>query len=446
MQARTCLQGISSKIATEMRYAKRAGGSKLKKSLTFGAFRCYNIGMATHYTELSRELQERIRADREQHVENPYRQRDEDVLRRRTDRDGATLWRPAYVRDIEKILHVPYYNRYADKTQVFSFYRNDDITRRALHVQLVSRISRNIGSLLGLNLDLLEAMALGHDIGHTPFGHAGERYLSALTEEYGGFFFRHNVQSVRVLDKLFARNVSLQTLDGILCHNGEFECGEYRPVGVENFEKFDGEVARCLTEADANDRMIPGTLEGCVVRISDIIAYLGKDRQDAERAKLEGGETFESGKAGGVNAEIINNYIVDIVENSYGRNEIRMTPEYFGELRRMKGENTARIYRNPKVNAVYEEKIRPMFGEIYRKLRRDLVEGREDSVIFRHHISYVEEGRSHYAAGEDYRAETPDRIVADFIASMTDDYFVDLYRYLFPKGKVQIAFKGYFED
>lgn len=81
---------------------------------------------------------------------------------------------PAFVRDVEKIMHSPYYNRYADKTQVFSFYKNDDISHRALHVQLVSRIARNIGRMLGLDLDLIEAVALGHDIGHTPFGHAGE--------------------------------------------------------------------------------------------------------------------------------------------------------------------------------------------------------------------------------------------------------------------------------
>lgn len=147
------------------------------------------------------------------------------------EQDKANLWRPAFVRDIEKILHLPYYNRYVDKTQVFSFYHNDDITRRALHVQLVSRIARNIGSVLGLNLDLIEAIALGHDIGHTPFGHAGERFLDELLKNETGRSFQHNVQSARVLDKLFARNISLQVLDGVLCHNGEFEMQEYRPNG-----------------------------------------------------------------------------------------------------------------------------------------------------------------------------------------------------------------------
>ena len=125
------------------------------------------------------------------------------AVRRNMSRDKASIMRPAFVRDIEKIMNCPYYNRYTDKTQVFSLYKNDDISRRALHVQLVSRIARNIGRLLGLNLDLIEAIALGHDIGHTPFGHAGEAMLSKQYNKRTGRFFNHNVHSVRVLDKIF---------------------------------------------------------------------------------------------------------------------------------------------------------------------------------------------------------------------------------------------------
>lgn len=145
------------------------------------------------------------------------------AIRRDPAHDKANLWRPAFVRDAEKILHCPYYNRYGDKTQVFSLYKNDDITRRALHVQLVSRIARNIGRMLGLDTDLIEAIALGHDIGHTPFGHAGEKFLDIICQEKLGVHFLHNVHSVRVLDEIFKYNISLQTLDGILCHNGENE-------------------------------------------------------------------------------------------------------------------------------------------------------------------------------------------------------------------------------
>lgn len=143
----------------------------------------------SNYNSLSKELQERIIEDRAKHWVNPYAFKDEDVIRRRMDHDKANLWRPAFVRDCEKIMHLPLYNRYADKTQVFSLYKNDDISRRSQHVQLVSRIARNIGGLLGLNLDLIEAISLGHDIGHTPFGHAGESKLSELYYGETGRYF-----------------------------------------------------------------------------------------------------------------------------------------------------------------------------------------------------------------------------------------------------------------
>ncbi|MBR6803937.1 MAG: HD domain-containing protein, partial [Paludibacteraceae bacterium] len=165
--------------------------------------------MALSYHKLEKEIENRIISDRREHKQNPYKASDDDAVRRNPDRDKSTLLRPAYARDIDKILHLPLYNRYNDKTQVFSLYNNDDITRRGLHVQLVSRIARNIGRLLDLNLDLIEAIALGHDIGHTPFGHAGERYLSELLQSETGLFFNHNVHSARVLDVLYKRNISL---------------------------------------------------------------------------------------------------------------------------------------------------------------------------------------------------------------------------------------------
>ena len=176
------------------------------------------------YLVLDEHIAEQIEADRAAKKTNPYRFDDANIVRRENNpNDKASLTRPAFGRDIEKIINVPAYNRYADKTQVFSFVQNDDITRRGLHVQLVSRIARNIGYVLGLNIDLIEAIALGHDLGHTPFGHAGEKYLDKLYHAHTGRYFNHNVHSVRVLDKLFRRNISLQTLDGVLCHNGEFE-------------------------------------------------------------------------------------------------------------------------------------------------------------------------------------------------------------------------------
>ena len=182
--------------------------------------------MARNYEKLSKELSERIKNDIDAGTRPNFAARGSCALRRNPDFDKESIWRPAYVRDVDKIMHSPYYNRYTDKTQVFSFFKHDDITRRALHVQLVSRIARSIGQVLNLNLDLIEAIALGHDIGHTPFGHAGERYLSEVYHAETGRYFNHNVHSVRVLDGIFPLNTTLDTLDGIITHNGEFEMHE----------------------------------------------------------------------------------------------------------------------------------------------------------------------------------------------------------------------------
>ena len=234
------------------------------------------------FQELSPELSRRMAEDRKRITCPPPGCDDSLALRRLSlDTDLPTVWRPSFIKDVDKIMHCPYYNRYTDKTQVFSLIKNDDITRRSLHVQLVSRIARTIGRALNLNLDLIEAIALGHDIGHTPFGHAGEAFLDQWSYQYSGRHFTHNVHSLRVLDGIFPLNLTLQTLTGIGGHNGEIEMSEYHPMPIDSFEEFDAMVEECYIHKAAANRLQPSTLEGCVVRICDIIAYLGKDRQDA---------------------------------------------------------------------------------------------------------------------------------------------------------------------
>ena len=147
------------------------------------------------YKNLTPELTKRIELDRTNGTKPQLGFNERDVLRRDMNHDKPNVLRTAFIRDIDKIMHCPYYNRYTDKTQVFSFYKNDDITRRALHVQLVSRIARTIGKALALNQELIEAIALGHDIGHTPFGHAGEEYLDGLLFAHSGRHFSHNIHS-----------------------------------------------------------------------------------------------------------------------------------------------------------------------------------------------------------------------------------------------------------
>lgn len=359
------------------------------------------------------------------------------VKRRVEDRDRANVWRPCYIRDIEKILHHPYYNRYTDKTQVFSFYKDDDITRRALHVQLVSRIARNIGRLLGLDLDLIEAIALGHDMGHTPFGHAGETLLSGIYHSRTGRFFNHNVHSVRVLDKIFNLNISLDTLDGILCHNGELELQEYRPAKLRDFSEFDKKVEGCYINRDNVKKLIPSTLEGCVVRVSDIIAYIGKDRQDAQRAGVN------IDYRGTDNSYMINNFVVNIVEKSFGEDCIKMDTEYFEALKKAKSDNYENIYLSQSVNEQYQKCLKPMFEMLYEKLISQF--GDKSSLLHKHHIDFVNTRRGYYQTQSNYMEEnTPDDIVTDYIASMTDDYFIDICAYLLPDAPT-VQYVNYFE-
>ena len=297
------------------------------------------------YEVLSKEMTERIQGDRVNHTFPSVAFPDDQVIRRRNlVKDKGSVWRPTFVHDIDKIMHCPYYNRYTDKTQVFSLYKNDDITRRSLHVQLVSRIARTIGTVLHLNLDLIEAIALGHDMGHPPFGHTGEAYLDELYHRHTGRHFLHNIHSVRVLDGIFPYNISLQTLNGIASHNGEIECEEYYPEPLESFEEFDRIIEECYLDRERATHLMPCTLEGSVVRISDIIAYLGKDRQDAMRAKVAEESMFINEGIGSINAEIINNLVVNVIENSYGKPYIKLDAKHFKALRKSRLDNYKMIY------------------------------------------------------------------------------------------------------
>lgn len=366
---------------------------------------------------------------------NPYATPNESAIRRNeADRDRDTALRPSFVRDAEKILHMPAYNRLNGKTQVFSFRENDDLTRRGLHVQLVARVARDIGYALGLNLDLIEAIALGHDIGHTPFGHAGERFLNDVFHARTGRWFFHNVQSARVLDVLYGRNVSIQTLDGVICHNGEFERQTLRTSGLRSVEEYDAMVADCWTRGDAAiAHLAPMTLEGCVVRVSDIIAYVGKDRQDAIRAGIATEDSFDDGLGGAYNAWALKAFVADVVEHSVGQSRIAMSEEAFCEMRRAKRENYRKIYGASEVNGEFGNDMAELFCALYEAVFDDLVMGREEAPVFRHHIRYVDAGLSHYGQRYDWQADL-DLTVVDYISSMTDDYFMAFSEHLFPES------------
>ena len=395
-----------------------------------------------HYEELSEGIAARIRRDREGGTPPAVGTPNSAARRRHPDpRDTADLLRGPYVRDVDAILHCPFYNRYADKTQVIALCKNDDITRRAQHVQLVSRTARTIGAALGLNLDLCEAIALGHDIGHTPFGHKGESYLDALYCASTGRHFSHNVHSVRVLDAIFPYNLTLETLSGIAGHDGEEEQNEYRPAPLSGFAEFDALIEGAYLDRSAVKRLHPSTPEGCAVRISDIIAYLGKDRQDAARMGIVGEDSFSPTAIGQYNAEFIRNMTVNIIENSYGEGVIRMDSAHFEAIRDAKRENYERIYHNAAVCRVFDETVRPMMEALYARLYDDLLKGREESPIFTHHIAYV--NAAHYKRRTPYEDTEPNQLVVDYIASMTDDYFVELYAHLFGSEKYVATYRSY---
>ncbi len=399
---------------------------------------------AIPYLQLDPAIEEAIISDRAANKKNPCAFHDKDVQRRADlPHDRATIARSAFQRDVEKIVNIPAYNRYADKTQVFSLMQNDDICRRGLHVQLVSNVARSIGKLLGLNIELIEAIALGHDLGHTPFGHAGERFLNENYHRHTGRYFNHNVQSVRVLDTLYRRNISLQTLDGVLCHNGEFAQQVLELGETKTFDALDQTVESC-TANEANIKTLrPSTLEGCVVRVSDMIAYLGKDRSDALTVDaLDSLANFKSSYIGIENAQIINNMTIDIVNNSYGKDRISMGDEAFCDLVLAKRQNYEQIYLKEGMVAEAKNVVGEMFEELYEHLLTDLKAGDESSAIFRHHINKLVE-RSRTLTRDIYLENDPNQIVVDYIASMTDSYFMALHTHLFPQSTSDGYLKRY---
>lgn len=340
--------------------------------------------------------------------------------------------RPAFFHDTDRIIHSMAYTRYIDKTQVFFLFENDHITHRVLHVQLVSKIARTIGRFLRLNEDLIEAIALGHDIGHAPFGHDGEDYLDRLCQENDVGHFRHNAQSVKFLMEIEQRgnglNLTLQVLDGILCHNGEFISECYQPAPEKSWPDFFAEYNRCWQDGDLK-RLKPFTLEGCVVRVSDVIAYIGRDIEDAISVNLISREDIPeeiTAVLGTTNREIVDHLIKDLIKNSFGKNYLRFSPRTLNALLALREFNFRKIYLNPK-KQTQDHKIANMFRLLFQKYLSCLQSGELSSAIYTNFLNHMK---------PEYREKTaPARIVVDFISGMTDAYFQNKFKELFlPKS------------
>ncbi len=293
--------------------------------------------------------------------------------------------RTCYQRDIDRIVHSKAFRRLMHKTQVFLRPEGDHYRTRMTHTLEVARIASTISRALALNEDLAEAIAMGHDLGHTPFGHAGEAALSQCL----GKPFCHNEQSLRVVDILekdgHGLNLCHEVRNGILCHTGD---------------------------------PWPNTLEGVIVRRSDQIAYVNHDIDDAIRAGILSNEDIPkaiSGILGHDHSTRINSLVTDIIRTSREAGTVCLSPEVEKALKDLRSFMFERVYRNP-VAKGEESKAKAMLGR-----------------LFDYYVTHLD------ALPEDFQPQLSfdgiERTVCDYIAGMTDNYAVDKYTEIFiPTG------------
>jgi dGTPase len=334
--------------------------------------------------------------------------------------------RSPFFHDTDRIIHSKAYTRYIDKTQVFYLCENDHLTHRVLHVQLVAKIARTIGRVLKYNEDLIEAVALGHDVGHAPFGHTGERFVSAFLKEKGEGCFCHNAQSLRQLHEIEKTenknpvNLCVQTLDGILCHNGEWLDKEYKSNSLKTKEELLEEYKKCMADEKAPKKLRPMTMESCVVRVSDVIAYIGRDIEDAIAVNLIKRENIPSDISdilGNSNKLIVNSLVLDIINNSYGKDSISFSKDVFNALSKLKTWNYDNIYNSPKKMSE-DDKINTMFQYVLNALSNNALRGNIK-------IQYEK-----WKAGQNeeyFKENSSARIAADYLSGMTDDFLMSSY-------------------
>ena len=347
---------------------------------------------------------------------SPFASFSKDAIRLKNEESDIRL---AYERDIDRIIHTLTYTRYIDKTQVYSDINNDNISKRMTHVQFVSRAARTIARALGLNEDLCEAISLGHDIGHTPFRHTGESILNDISKEKLGQVFAHNINSVRMLMKIENRgvgcNLSLQVLDGIMCHNGEMVKNKYAPI-KKDFDFFYNEYKKCLVDEDNIKKLRPMTLEGCVVRLSDIIGYIGKDIEDAKRIGMFDDRDIPLNikeTLGITNSQIMNSIILDVVENSFGKEYITMSDEVYNALVKLKEFNMQNIYlkANTKENI---ERYETIFNKLFKVYLTALDLNKKSNNIFKVYLCNMND--------EYIKNNKKEQIVIDYMSGMTDRF------------------------
>jgi dGTPase len=343
---------------------------------------------------------------------------------RRKFYEKKSRFRPPFALDRDRIIYSGAFRRYTGKTQVvyFASILDEQLTSRSIHTLSVAQIARTIGRLLNLNLDLIEAIALGHDLGHPPFGHDGEKYLSQVSVEYGLGQFHHNLQSLRVVDVISKKgkglNLTFQVREGLLSHDGEVHDQILEPQPDKREEDLLAYIK--AREAGETVAMKPMTLEGCVVRITDTIAYIGQDIEDAirigliQRDQLPEQSTRLLGKN---NGEIIETLVKDVVENSYNRNYVCFSRKVSSALRQLKKFNYKAIYKSKKLK-VNHERIARGFSILYKTFYDDVINGKKQSAVYTDFL--------HGKSKQYIKNTAPALLVRDYIAGMTDRYFAQI--------------------
>ena len=343
--------------------------------------------------------------------------------------------RTDFERDANRILYSMEFRRLRHKTQVFFNAKNDHICTRMEHVLYVSAISVTIARTLNMNQDLTNAIALGHDLGHAPFGHSGEKVLDCCLKKINpDYFFKHELHSLRVVDRLATRvapskpvkkrglNLTFEVRDGIVCH-----CGE-------NYEEYQLTRDPAKDVSWMNDIKIvdcmPYTLEACIVRLVDKIAYVGRDIEDALRVNLMDINDIPveiRKELGDTNSEIINTLVCDIIENSYDRDRIQLSPEKGEALERLIKENMRLIYQSDRIKR-YEKTAKNILEGLFFELLESLkdIEKLESSNLKVHKQFY----NFIHDVGYDSN-ETDEQKVIDFIAGMTDNYATNCFNEIF---------------
>jgi dGTPase len=291
-------------------------------------------------------------------------------------------------------------------------------------VQLLSRIARTIGRKLGLNDDLIEAIAIGHDIGHPPFGHDGELYLDELCTEAGIGPFRHNLQAIQALERIekagLGLNLTLQVLDGILCHNGEMTEQRVSPGQGGTFKDFDLKMAGALK----GESPLPMTMEGCLVRVADSVSYIGRDIEDAISIGIISRSDIPrdvAGVLGDTNGRIVYALVEDLIGNSTSGAMV-YSPEVFDALMALKAFNYEKIYTNSDVKRE-SDKIRNMYSLVFARLVQDITDRDQASPVFTGFLGRL---------GDRYRnTHNPFEMARDYMAGLTDSAFLRVFHELF---------------